>query len=464
MICWIRLEAAPITMSRGTSSIRFAAVVLFVGACAVGCHGGDLDGTGSACSASLPCRSAFVCVDGRCAVDTHPANNDATATADATDAVVDGPAGPIVAPDAASDAAGDAASDAAPEKARDAETDTSEARDAGEDVTDAWDAPDARDVTDAGDGPKTFDAGADTREDAREDTHEAGADAASGHESSCDPQAPFVAIAPVTGLDDDPAFATVAYDDRNGRLSADERTIYFGSNRSNGDFLVYSATRATSTGAFGAPQPVTSINDDYTGSPTVTANGLTMYLDSTRAGQWAIWLSTRATADATWSTPVSLVAQAAFVDTAAEAGPYVLPDGNTLYFHSNRLDGSNHLYRTRRTSQAFAAATLLSSTVSSAQEVQAVVSPDDLTLYFGTNRLDGASKGGYDIWVSSRASTADDFGPPHDVQELNTAGNEFASWISADQCRLYFERNGGAVGRFYVASRQTPAATDGGRD
>ena len=65
--------------------------------------------------------------------------------------------------------------------------------------------------------------------------------------------------------------------------------------------------------------------------PSVTADGLTMYLASFKTGSNDIdvLVSTRTSTAADFSTPspVSTVNS-----TAAEHGPYVIPDGRALYF------------------------------------------------------------------------------------------------------------------------------------
>ena len=61
-----------------------------------------------------------------------------------------------------------------------------------------------------------------------------------------------------------------------------------------------------------------------------------------------------------------------------------------------------------------------------------------------------------DIWMTMRASVSDDFAPPSNVQELNTASFEWPDWLSPDRCRLYFPRAAGAVTgprSIYVATR-----------
>ena len=44
--------------------------------------------------------------------------------------------------------------------------------------------------------------------------------------------------------------------------------------------------------------------------------------------------------------------------------------------------------------------------------------------------------------MATRASRVVSFDPPVNVQELNTADEEFPSWISPENCRIYFSRKG----------------------
>jgi len=74
------------------------------------------------------------------------------------------------------------------------------------------------------------------------------------------------------------------------------------------------------------------------------------------------------------------------------------------------------------------------------------LSEDGLVAYFGSTRMGGA--GMMDIWTASRTSTTGTFGQFANLGELNTAEQDFATWLSPDGCRLYFwsSRSGGAGG------------------
>ena len=94
---------------------------------------------------------------------------------------------------------------------------------------------------------------------------------------------------------------------------------------------------------------------------------------------------------------------------------------------------------------------------STAAEFFACPSKDGLTLYFtAASRPDGF--GGWDIYVSKRASTSDPWGPAQNLgPEINTPFNESAPSLSVDGHTLYFASNrpGGFGGNdLYVSYRQ----------
>ena len=68
-----------------------------------------------------------------------------------------------------------------------------------------------------------------------------------------------------------------------------------------------------------------------------------------------------------------------------------------------------------------------------------MLTQDGLTAYVSSesNRL--AHVGSHDIYRVTRASTSDAFGNFVNESEINSTGGERASWISPDNCRLYFE-------------------------
>jgi len=89
----------------------------------------------------------------------------------------------------------------------------------------------------------------------------------------------------------------------------------------------------------------------------------------------------------------------------------------------------------------------LGPTVNTSQDdICAVISADGLELYFGSNRPGGC--GSYDIWVTRRPTKADGWGAPVNLgPPVNTSALEGSASISSDGLELYFDvgatRSGG---------------------
>jgi hypothetical protein len=99
-----------------------------------------------------------------------------------------------------------------------------------------------------------------------------------------------------------------------------------------------------------------------------------------------------------------------------------------IYFVSDRPGGPGNqdVWHAKRAhvSDAWGIPNCVLEVSSPLQETGPAVSPDGLTLWFSSDRAGG--KGGYDIWVSTRANSAvATWSPPKVVAELNTAGDEF---------------------------------------
>lgn len=74
-------------------------------------------------------------------------------------------------------------------------------------------------------------------------------------------------------------------------------------------------------------------------------------------------------------------------------------------------------------------------------EVDPFISKDGRSLYFSCPDCPGGF-GGYDLWVSRRASVNDPWGPPENLgPSVNTASNETNPALSNDEHKLYFTSN-----------------------
>jgi hypothetical protein len=258
----------------------------------------------------------------------------------------------------------------------------------------------------------------------------------------------------VPGLDPESDPNAGRGEDRSARLSPNELTIYFASDRASpGQDQLFMATRPTVTDAFGAPTQIDELaSAGLTLSPTVTPDGLTMFFESTRiGGDFQIFQTSRDTLGSPWQRPKTVDT----IDIGSQAvpnqvgAPYVVP-GGALYFH----ELVNMLH------DIFRADSLgirdLSGALRGTEVAQPVVSDDELTMFFASTRPDpgGNTQGGYDIWIETRASVDDDFGSPSVVQEVSSARDDGPTWISPDGCRLYFQRAGGGIlTRIYVAQK-----------
>lgn len=120
-------------------------------------------------------------------------------------------------------------------------------------------------------------------------------------------------------------------------ISADGLELFFGSDRPGGlgGWDIWVTTRTTINDDWREPvnlgPTVNSSSGD--GSPSISANSLLLFFDSSRPGVhglWDIWVTTRATKDDDWGLPVNL---GPAVNTVhGETGPSISADGLQLYF------------------------------------------------------------------------------------------------------------------------------------
>jgi serine/threonine protein kinase/Tol biopolymer transport system component len=222
---------------------------------------------------------------------------------------------------------------------------------------------------------------------------------------------------------------------------------------------------------FGTPLPVPNVSSEYDeGAPRISADGLSLYFNgwlNNRPGGYGgadIWVSTRATTDDDWGTPVNL--GPTVNSPSLDASPCISTSGLELYFASRRSGGYGDadLYVTRRarlSSPWEEPENLGPDFNSAAWDGAPNLSADDLSLYFFSWR-DGQYPGG-DIFVATRASLSEPWSQPLNVgAPINThAYGEWASSISPDGLTLFFcdsfplRPDGHGGGDLWVATRPT---------
>jgi Tol biopolymer transport system component len=213
---------------------------------------------------------------------------------------------------------------------------------------------------------------------------------------------------------------------------------------------------------FGAPQvlgtPPNGAGNSLW-SPTLSSNGLTMYLSLTvSGGNEQIAVTTRATRGSNFSTPPALPSP---VNSFIEGTPELSADGLSLYFFSEGFSGpaSRDLYLATRASTALQFNTVreLTTINSSARDDRPWVSPDELTIYFCSQRASSSD----DLWRATRTARSNDFGTPLPVTELNSSGNDAGIFLTPDGLVALFasDRTGGLGGvDIYRATRASTSS------
>jgi Tol biopolymer transport system component len=230
-------------------------------------------------------------------------------------------------------------------------------------------------------------------------------------------------------------------------VTADGLSLFFNSQRSGGygHYDVWVSTRQTTADPWGEPVNLgpTINTSSLDGCTIISPDGLTLYFASNRPGGyggWDIYATTRASMADPWSTPTNLGPP--FNSSASDSGISVTADGLTAFFDSNRPDGfgNSDIYMSTRTTpdDTWGDPVNLGPLVnSSSVDGFALVSPDGLSLYFQSNRPGGY--GAFDVWVTTRPTTDDEWGAPVNLGPvINTSAFDGAATISADCSTLYF--------------------------
>ena len=209
--------------------------------------------------------------------------------------------------------------------------------------------------------------------------------------------------------------------------------------------------------------PVNSEADE--GSVAISADGLELYFVSGREGGYGegdLWVAKRATPEDDWGTPENL--GPTVNGEGWDAEPAISADGLSLYFESNRAGGHGafDIYVTTRPTKddPWDPAVNLGATVNTLSSEQTpFVTADGLSLYLGSDREGGYGDG--DMYVATRPTTDDPWGTPVNLGPvLNTEGWEGCPYLSSDGLTLFhygFNRPGGPLldVEIWVATRPT---------
>ena len=186
-------------------------------------------------------------------------------------------------------------------------------------------------------------------------------------------------------------------------------------------------------------------NDNW---PIISPDGLELYFASNRPGGYGaddIWMSQRASANDPWGPPVNLGPgiNSAGYDRASS----ISSDGLTLYLYAQTTGYLPDLYTaTRPTKDAPWEPRVNMGLVLNGpgggsdgrwgSDYIGIISPDDLELFYSSWRA--GTIGMCDIFVSTRATPLDPWGPPVNLGPMvNTSGRDFPMGISSDGLTLF---------------------------
>ncbi|HEY3666462.1 MAG TPA: hypothetical protein VGL19_10700 [Polyangiaceae bacterium] len=219
-------------------------------------------------------------------------------------------------------------------------------------------------------------------------------------------------------------------DRTDGRLSADEKTLYY--HAYDG---IWVATRPTRDAAFDSDRDLLEQPSVILLLPNIVADGSKLYYTLMAAPPPAsselmpgMYVADRpSTADGDFNLGTRL---GAF--TAGDGSLFMAPNGDHAYFERD-----NQLWVAQRAGTDFAPATQLTSLVApDSFRLMPVVNAEERVLYFASS--DGSAN--YDIYEAGWNDDSAAFEDPKPVTELNGPAPELPSWLSPDGCRLYFHR------------------------
>ena len=235
-----------------------------------------------------------------------------------------------------------------------------------------------------------------------------------------------------------------AMDDRDPWLGAGGTTLVFSSTRTgSASSDIYLTTRATIFIAFAPPTLVAALNSTSTETHvSFSADGLTVYLNSSRAGTKGgmdVWRATRTTPTGTFAAPDQMMLES--VNTADDENDVLLSaNGLSLYLARKVANVPQQLAVATRatTADPFGPATPIVELAAGSDDADPVVTSDELLVVFTSSRP--APQTGSNLWYSVRATTTDAWSPPRLVPDINSDGDDGDAFLTDDACTLVFAR------------------------
>jgi Tol biopolymer transport system component len=241
-------------------------------------------------------------------------------------------------------------------------------------------------------------------------------------------------------------------DDDDPTLTADLLEIYFETTR-NSAFDIFMSKRPSVDAPWFTPTLATEL-DSTSGEacPEVSGDGLTIMFSSVRPGGlggYDLYVSTRPSRASAWGAPVAIPE---LNSSSNEFCAVVSGSGFELLFHSDRPGGAGarDLYRAVRpeVTARWGTPVRISELDTPGNDESAFLLPGALQLMFGSDVA-----GNRDIYLTTRAAVGQPFSPPVPVGGLNTSADESDPWLSPDGHLMVFATNRGGNSEIYQASR-----------
>jgi Tol biopolymer transport system component len=235
------------------------------------------------------------------------------------------------------------------------------------------------------------------------------------------------------------------------RLSRDGLTMFF-SQTARGTFRdedIYVSKRASLTSAFGTATVVSELTTrQQEGTAFLLWDDLTLYFSSERPGGVGgrdIWVAKRPTPTSPFGTPTDVTE---LNSTSWEHLPSFTSDGLVVFFSSDRNGGIWDIFTASRSTPTGTFSTPVTVTEVSppaSTDTGPFITPDGLTLYFVTN-LTRTGIADFNIWMTTRSSRTAPFDPPVRVDLFNTTFNDQDPYMTADGLEFYFSTDRGGNG------------------
>lgn len=168
-------------------------------------------------------------------------------------------------------------------------------------------------------------------------------------------------------------------------ISADGRTIWFARNTSAGGYDLFVATRTSPTAPWSTPDPIVELDTAASErAPELSSDGKTMWFVRHNGADYDIYVATRPSLTSPWENIKPVVR---FESTAEDENPTATGDEQVMYFDSLR-DGTRTMYTSTRSGGPWSVPVAIPEL---ADAYRADVTPDNRYMVLSKTGLDGSS-------------------------------------------------------------------------